>query len=423
MRRLYQSGLIVLPIVSGYAKLISRQTIHEMKNGYRNEEELQLAKTHTDQGATALNNPHPLTDAQRSRNQLAAVLNSVGEGVLMVQIDGRISLANAPIEALTATHLGDFIGQPLSALPAGTLKVLGLTANEVDQWLKHLQRGQPPTPQKKTFELKTPSASHMLERAMAPVWDEGGNLIGGLLTLRDISREQRLNITRELLAETVVHDLRSPISTILSALDLLQDVIDTKSDEIAAHAIQVAQRTAKRMIRLIESLLEISRMQSGEIGLEFSSVNIPRLIDNLVSDYLPQAQELDIRLTSSVASDLPPVQADESKINRVLANLVDNAIKFTPAGGNIHIAAEVTGDQVKIQVSDSGPGIPAEYREKIFERFAQIPGRRGRKRGSGLGLAFCKIAVNAHGGQIWVEPRPGGGSVFSFTLPLKAISP
>jgi signal transduction histidine kinase len=174
------------------------------------------------------------------------------------------------------------------------------------------------------------------------------------------------------------------------------------------------------MIHLIESLLEISRMQSGEIGLDFSSVNISRLIDSLVSDYLPQAQELDIRLTSSVASGIPPVQADESKINRVLANLVDNAVKFTPAGGNIHIAAEVTGDQVKIQVSDSGPGIPVEYREKIFERFAQIPGRRGRKRGSGLGLAFCKIAVNAHGGQIWVEPRPGGGSVFSFTLPLKA---
>jgi signal transduction histidine kinase len=420
MRRLYQSGLIVLPIVSGYAKLISRQTTHEMKNGYRNEEELQLAKTHTDQGATALNNPHPLTDAQRSHNQLIAVLNSVGEGVLMVQLDGRINLANAPIEALTATPLKDFIGQPLSELPAETLKALGLTANEVDQWLKHLPRGRPPTPQKKTFELKTPSASHMLERTMVPVWDEEGNVIGGLLTLRDISQEQRLNITRELLAETVVHDLRSPISTILSALDLLQDIIDTESDEIAAHAIRVAQRTAKRMIHLIESLLEISRMQSGEIGLEFSSVNISWLIDSLVSDYLPQAQELDIRLTSSVASGIPPVQADESKINRVLANLVDNAVKFTPAGGNIHIAAEVTGDQVKIQVSDSGPGIPVEYREKIFERFAQIPGRRGRKRGSGLGLAFCKIAVNAHGGQIWVEPRPGGGSVFSFTLPLKA---
>jgi signal transduction histidine kinase len=115
---------------------------------------------------------------------------------------------------------------------------------------------------------------------------------------------------------------------------------------------------------------------------------------------------------------MPAVRADLAKTTRVLTNLVDNALKFTPSGGQVILTAACLGDrQVSVQVCDTGPGIPEEYREKIFERFSQVPGLVGRRRGSGLGLTFCRLALDAQGGKIWVEPRPGGGSVFVFTLP------
>jgi signal transduction histidine kinase len=117
--------------------------------------------------------------------------------------------------------------------------------------------------------------------------------------------------------------------------------------------------------------------------------------------------------------DLPMIQVDQVKIIRVLTNLVDNAITFTPAHGSIQIFAKVIDYQsIEIQVRDTGPGIPEEYLERVFDRFSQIPGQVGRKRGSGLGLTYCRMAVEAHGGRIWVESHPGSGSIFHLTLPI-----
>jgi signal transduction histidine kinase len=123
-------------------------------------------------------------------------------------------------------------------------------------------------------------------------------------------------------------------------------------------------------------------------------------------------------MRNEVPDGLPQAHADYGKIQRVLINLVDNALKYTPSGEQVTVSAARYGtNAIMVKVFDSGPGVPEEFREKIFERFSQVPGQRGRTRGSGLGLTFCRLAVRAHGGRIWVEPRSGGGSVFAFTLP------
>jgi signal transduction histidine kinase len=122
---------------------------------------------------------------------------------------------------------------------------------------------------------------------------------------------------------------------------------------------------------------------------------------------------------NGIPIDLPTIQVDQTKIIRVLSNLIDNAIKFTPVLGSIQVNAKVVENKcIEVQVSDTGPGIPEEYLERIFERFSQIPGQAGRRRGSGLGLTYCRMAVEAHGGQIWVESIVGTGSTFYFTLPI-----
>ena len=138
---------------------------------------------------------------------------------------------------------------------------------------------------------------------------------------------------------------------------------------------------------------------------------------------MPESLEYGIILRNEIPEEAPTVRVDLAKTTRVLTNLVDNALKFTPSGGQVSISVGCVQDgMITVQVSDTGPGVPEEFREKIFDRFSQVPGLVGRRRGSGLGLTFCRLALDSQGGRIWVEPRPGGGSVFAFTLPAPHLA-
>jgi nitrogen-specific signal transduction histidine kinase len=225
---------------------------------------------------------------------------------------------------------------------------------------------------------------------------------------------------RAIQLETLVHDLRSPLSAVVSAIDVIEESSSiNKESELASQAIRIARRSAQRVLGMVESLLDITRFQSNTLALNFAPVSLRKLVAQTLDDFMMQANEFGILLRDEVPADLPLVNADQSKILRVLTNLIDNAVKFTPGGGQITVSAEETSQgMVQVRVSDSGPGIPEEFRGKIFNRFAQVPGQSGRRKGSGLGLMYCRLAVESHGGHIWVEPRPGGGSVFKFTLPL-----
>lgn len=225
---------------------------------------------------------------------------------------------------------------------------------------------------------------------------------------------------RAMQLETLVHDLRSPLSAVVSAIDVIEESSSiTKESELASQAIRIARRSAQRVLGMVESLLDIARFQSNTMALNCTRVDLRKLVAQTLDDFMMQANEFGILMIDEVPPDLPKVRADQSKLLRVLTNIIDNAVKFTPGGGQITVTAQVTSQKmVQVQVSDTGSGIPEEFRGKIFDRFSQVPGQRGRRKGSGLGLMYCRLAVESHGGRIWVEPRPGGGSIFSFTLPL-----
>jgi signal transduction histidine kinase len=172
------------------------------------------------------------------------------------------------------------------------------------------------------------------------------------------------------------------------------------------------------MLELVNAILDIGRMESGQMPLEKSEVSLAELIAGVVESQLPLVAEKGLRLESEVPPDLPPAYADAALIERVLRNLIGNAIKFTSTGDIVRVAAraDMSGEHsIFVSVSDTGPGIPADIRELLFEKF--VTGQQ-EERGSGLGLAFCKMAVEAHGERIWVESPPGGGTTFTFTLPL-----
>jgi signal transduction histidine kinase len=160
-------------------------------------------------------------------------------------------------------------------------------------------------------------------------------------------------------------------------------------------------------------------MQSGRIELEKSPVDLNALINELLVDIEFVASEYGISVVRDIGDDLPIVLVDEEKISRLLTNLLDNAVKFSPEDGVVRLSVRSTQEEIQIEVWDQGPGVAEEHRKMIFERFTQISGQFGRWRGAGLGLSFSRLTIEAHGGKIWVEDVPeGSGSLFRLTLPI-----
>ncbi len=373
------------------------------------------------QATIALANAGLYFDAKHDRDRLQAVLNSVSEGIMMVDPIGRIMLVNDAMRTLTDNLPSDLVGNRLEDLPAEKLHYLGFSQREARDLPVLFENSDLSLQEEKRITFVRDGVHKSAQRAILPVlgWQE--KIIGWMLILRDTTDEYQVNQTRELLNETLVHDLRSPLSAVLGALDVMHEAMTTSMpghEEMLTQAVQVARRSALRLLGLVESLLDIARLESGALEISTTGVNLRTLATAVANDFMSQSQEDGIILRNEVGEDIPLVNADLNRVQRVLTNLLDNALKFTPAGGQVVLSADRYGDHmVAMQVSDSGPGVPQEYRTQIFNRFTQIPGLRGRRRGSGLGLTYCRLAIEAHGGRIWVEPRAGSGSHFVFTLP------
>lgn len=367
----------------------------------------------------ALRNILLVNDVTFGHDRLAIVLNSVEEGIAFIEYDGRISLANLALEKITGYSQEDYLGKSINEMPETVLSHLGLPLSLTNEIVNFLSvQGQ--RTNKTSIRLGERAQEKYLERTVHPVKGQSGQDLGWLIVLRDVSEEQRARNNRDLISETLIHDLRSPISAVLSAIDIVEDSFEGNgSTGIVKPSLQIARRSAHRALVMIESMLEIARFQAGEIDLTFTICNLHELGEQALAEFSRQATEYKITLVNDMPKDLPGIRVDQGKIIRVLTNLIDNAIKFTPAEGAIHICTEMIDSQyVEVQIRDTGPGIPEDYLEKIFNRFSQVPTQVGRKRGSGLGLPYCRMAIEAHGGRIWAESHEGSGSIFHFTLPI-----
>lgn len=384
------------------------------------------------QAAIAIENARLFQTVTESRDRLQAVLNSTREGVLVVDSGGRIALANPRIEELWQIRRQDLIDHNLTELvkraELGIPGKLGFTKGELLEVLINLSQGLAPTTPKHVYRIDGP-APRFFERSGTPVLDEQLHVIGWVIVLRDVTEEKQVEEVREELTSMIVHDLRSPLTSVLGSNTLIRDVFVPKDNTgLLQEAVDASTRASKKILLLVDSLLDIFKEEAGGMTLDQQPFNIRSIADNIVKDLTPLAVLQSIQIVDDVPAGLPPVMIDREKVERVLTNIVDNALKFTPNEGRIVLRASLANHTpdgleaekqcVQCEVSDTGPGIPVEYRERIFDRFTQVRGREGRRRGSGLGLAFCKMAVEAHGGKIWVEESPEGGSIVKFTLPL-----
>jgi PAS domain S-box-containing protein len=237
---------------------------------------------------------------------------------------------------------------------------------------------------------------------------------------RDISERLQLEEMRNDLMSMIFHDLRGPLGNVISSLDMVAGSLPADLTMERA-MLNIAQRSATRLSRLVDSLLDLRRLETGQMTLSYEQLDLRELADDVLEQVRPMAAVKTMILTHSVPDDLPLLLVDADMIRRVIINLTENAVKYTPSRGQVTLSATRDAQSVTVSVADTGPGIPDGEQSRIFDKFTRLQSDNGPK-GLGLGLAFCRLAVEAHGGQIWVDPNPTGtGSVFSFSLPLQKV--
>jgi len=248
-----------------------------------------------------------------------------------------------------------------------------------------------------------------------------------LITNRTLELEHAYTNLREAeglrddLTSMIVHDLRNPLTAITANLDLIGK---TMNDPAYAGAsprfLNGARASGQRMMGMIDDLLNLSKLEAGELHPVLTPVYLPTLLAEKEESFRPQAEKEEKTLTINAPAQLPTILADAGLIGRVVDNLINNAFKYTESGGRIEVNVEHNDHTLTLRVRDDGQGVSPEYQQLIFDKFVQEADASGAplRKGTGLGLAFCRLAVEAHGGRIWVESTPGAGSTFSFTLPI-----
>jgi signal transduction histidine kinase len=225
---------------------------------------------------------------------------------------------------------------------------------------------------------------------------------------------------RDNLTHMIVHDLRNPITALNGGLDVLYMALSNKIEDDEKRLLQNARHSNKVLLGLVNEILDINKMEAGKFELNLADTNLADIViqntDALRAAAELEGQHIDVALSSTETY----VKCDAQLIGRVIANFLTNAFKHTPEGGTITTALEqdTAAQSIIISVIDTGPGIPADYQQRIFEKFVQVKGQQNKRRGTGLGLTFCKMVIEAHGGKIWVESELGKGSKFSFSLPI-----
>jgi signal transduction histidine kinase len=228
------------------------------------------------------------------------------------------------------------------------------------------------------------------------------------------SELENLERLRRDLVANVSHELKTPISALRAHLENLLDGVEVPDPE----TLQVMLAQSERLGRLVDQLLELSRLESGDVPLERRHVELAPLVTEVLSEIEVARPDRGVRLAEAVPEDLPPVFADRERVHQVLFNLLDNAVRFTPAGGRVTVSASRHNGSVDVAVADTGPGIAAEDLPRVFERFFRVDESRSRDDGgTGIGLAIARSVVEAHGGRIWAESEPGRGTTFTFELP------
>ncbi|MFP4322092.1 MAG: ATP-binding protein [Anaerolineales bacterium] len=362
-----------------------------------------------------------------SRNQLQAIFNHVEAGFLLLDVEGLVVLMNPRIEHIVGLSPEAMMGRRLlDLLDDETLDIparMGYTHEVLISILHDLGAGRWIEEADGFFYEYGSPRRRFIRRYMTPVAETDSGALGGLFVFHDDTEMHDLRQAQEEISSMIVHDLRSPLTAVTASLRLLREIADP-ADPLGKTVLQTTEisgRAVRKLLTLVNSLLDVAKLESGVQTLERESIHVRAVAQTIMDEFAPLSREMDVAVRYDAPPDVPPIHVDADKIERVLYNLLDNAIKFTPGGGDVTIRVHPPEDDgfLRIDIQDTGLGIPQRHRAALFDRYQQLSDTRAaRRRGTGIGLAYCKLAVEAHGGRIWIEDNPAGGSIFAFTLPI-----
>ncbi|MCL4466707.1 MAG: cell wall metabolism sensor histidine kinase WalK [Chloroflexi bacterium] len=335
------------------------------------------------------------------RNQTAAVLTHMVDGVVVVEPDGTVGLLNPAV--------WDLLGREPAEAKGHSFASVVRDHQLVELYQASLSAGG--QDQERYCEL---GGSRRFVRAVATaIPGERGQRM--LVLLEDLSELRRLEMVRRDFAANASHELRTPLASLRAVVETLEAGIDDEA--VVRDFLGRMHAELDRLTQMTTELIEISRIESGQTALHRRPTDIGQVARRAAEMLRPQAERAGLTITVEAPEGLPRVEIDPDRIQTTLVNIIHNAVKFTPAGGSINVAAFARGNEVGVSVADTGVGIAAEELPRIFERFYKAdPSRAGG--GTGLGLAIAKHIIQAHGGRIWAESAEGRGATFTFTVPV-----
>ncbi len=372
------------------------------------------------QAAVAIESIELFGAVRTARDQMMSILASTREGIMLISADGSVAVANAALSDLTALDTSSIQGVPVDTFLSRWFESSAYATEECAALQRAIDDALTGAAQFIAGEMSgNPGGLRYLEWTVLQAQSSGNSHGGVLLVLRDITAAREADRLRQDLTHMIVHDLRGLLSSVMASIDLMMRGVPGALNDQQRHVVQIANTGATHMLDMINTLLDISRLEAGRMPIERCRGAIRSIVSNAVQRLSPLALDRAIAIEIDIDEGMPDIYADISLVGRVIQNLVSNAIKFSNRGGLVRVRAVVRSEdgqeKVLVTVSDQGVGIAPGDRERIFAKFSQVGERRG---GTGLGLAFCKQALEAHGERIWVESELGRGSTFFFTLPI-----
>jgi len=338
------------------------------------------------------------------RRKLSSVLANMTDGVIATDRKGRIILINDPGVRMLRMPRDLVLNRPIAS-------VLGV---EGEFTFEDLVQTQEPI----ILDFSTRDLPYILRANLSVIQKETGFVNGLITVLHDITEQEKIDMERREFVSNVSHELRTPLTTMRSYLEALAEGA-WKDEEIAPRFLDVTQTETERMIRLVNDLLQLSRMDAREYELNTEIVDFNKFFNRII-DRFDMSKPEHIHFLRLMPDTDMFVEIDTDKMTQVIDNIISNAMKYSPNGGNIRFGVILKDDKLKVMISDDGMGIPKDNLERIFDRFYRVDRARSRAMGgTGLGLAISKEMIEAHGGEIWAESEEGKGTTIFFTLPVQ----
>jgi two-component system phosphate regulon sensor histidine kinase PhoR len=346
-------------------------------------------------------------DLEKERNKFFATVESIKDGILVIGEDGHIMIANPAIEQLLGIKREQIIGQHISKC-LEDVKVLALVNRK-------LKEGEEYYAKEFTIIDRETGVERVLDSHISPVLTESDKGLGTVIVLRDITKEKEVDRMKSEFVSNVSHEIRTPLASIKGFTSTLLET-EVSEDE-RKEFLTIIDQESSRLSKLIEDLLDLSRIESGKIRFDFEPVDVLEILEKMEKEMIDKVMEKKLSLEIEVPRPLPKVRADKDALLQIMVNLVGNAIKFTKRG-NIWVKTKLENKHIRFSIQDTGIGIEKKHLNKIFDKFYRIETAVHEIPGTGLGLSIVKELVEKHGGKIWVESKIGEGSTFYFTIPI-----